>query len=240
MLAPFDFFEDANDKLYRLTNINISLSTLKRVTYSLGKKNTTWLSEKIELKNKLSYKESIKTQADRIVISNDGGRFKNINYTENGRTAKKNPEWKEAKAGVVFEVDETGKKTNNSYYYGVFEKQWKDLESHLNYAVNRFGLYNCRQFETLSDCGNGIKQMYERNFNIPDNKKYFDIADFYHTLEYVWELGKIIYPNKKEPEISTEECKKWVNECVNILTELGGEKFKEFLKLESYDNKKRF
>ena len=101
LLTPFDFFEDANIKLYNPTNINLSLSALKRITNSVSEKNNDWLKDKIILKNKQFYNESKKAQADRIVISNDGGRFKNINFSEKGRNAKRNPEWKEAKAGVV-------------------------------------------------------------------------------------------------------------------------------------------
>jgi len=236
-LTPFDFYEDANDKLYDLTNINIGLSALKRVTNSIGKENNFWLTEKINQKNKQSYKENIVNKSDRIILSNDGGRFKKINFEKKGRNAKRNPEWKEAKAGVVFEINDEGEKINKSYYYGGFEKNWYELEAHLNYAANRFGIIYCRQFETISDSGNGIKQMYERKFNLPDNKKYFDATDFYHTLEYLWELGKKIFPNKENIENASKECEKWIHECTNILLESGGEKLLEFFKLESYDNK---
>jgi len=56
-------------------------------------------------------------------------------------------------------------------------------------------------------------------------------------LRYIWNLGKIIYPNKQNPENATEECKKWIDECVKILIKSSGVEFKKFLELESYDNK---
>jgi len=236
-LTPFDYYEDANIKLYKLANLNLSTSTIKRVTNSLGKENINWINNKIEIKNQEMYSANIIEQSKRIVISNDGGRFRAINFTEKGRAAPKNPKWKEAKAGVVFEIDDAGKKTEKVYYYGKFDAKWQALGAHLIDATNRFGIQYCRQFETLSDCGNGIKQMYEREFNMPDNKVYFDASDYYHTTEYLWELGKKIFPNNEDNEITTKACEIWVKKCIDILLKEGGKKLLKFFKLESYDNK---
>jgi len=104
-------------------------------------------------------------------------------------------------------------------------------------AVNRFGIDFCRQFETLSDCGSGLKQMYQRSFSTPDNKKYFDAADFYHTIEHLWELGKKIFPDNKNIDEATEQCKEWIKSCIDILFESGGKQLLEFIELERYDNK---
>jgi hypothetical protein len=237
-LTPFDFFVDANEKLYELTGINISVSTMKRVTNNIAKQNNKWLEKLIKHKNKQSYEENIVINSERIVISNDGGRFKKINSEKKmGRKSPKNPEWKEAKAGIVFEIDENGKKINKSYFYGKFEKKWSDLEENLKYIINRFNIIKCKQYETISDNGNGLKQMYVRIFGEANNKIYFDLSDFFHTIEHLVELGKIIYPNKNNAEETSEECGVFIKNSTDILIEKGGEKLLDFFRLEAYDNK---
>lgn len=237
LLTPFEKYKESCEKLYTFANINMSLSSLKRVTNELAEEKAEWLSQEVKTKNEMSIKDNIRYQADRLVISNDGGKLKIITSNKSGRNAKKKPEWKEFKVGTVFEIDAEGIKTNNICFYGRTLCEWKDLESELNYYAKRFGLNYCRQFETLSDCGNGIKQMYVRQFDNPDNKKYFDVADFYHVSEHLWNLGDKIYPNKIDINKKSVECNNFTETCEKILLESGGEKLIEFFNLQKKNNR---
>jgi len=236
LITPFEKYAKACEKLYSLANINISLSSLKRVTNKLSKENVEWLFQDIKSKNEMSIKDNIRYQTKRLVISNDGGRYKVITSNNACRNSPKKPQWKEFKAGTVFEINDEGNKADNICFYGKGDCKWTELEPSLNYYTKRFGIDYCRQFETLSDCGNGIKQMYIRQFNKADNKIYFDAADFYHVSEHLWELGDKIYPNKCEPDKKSFECNKLVNKCEEILLEKGGSQLIDFLKSEKKNN----
>ncbi|HPG29483.1 MAG TPA: hypothetical protein PLQ81_01760 [bacterium] len=235
--TPYTNFKESTDTLYNLKRINISESGLKDISREICEEHGEWFRNMIKEKNINSKEKSLKKQADRIVISNDGGRIKLIQSEKNtGRNAKKNAEWKEVKMGETYEIDENGNKSDNIFAYGLINKKWEKIEPFLKYSVNAFGISDCKQFETLSDCGNGIKEMYLRNFGEPDNKKYFDSADFYHCAEHLCEAAKIVHMNSNCQDKLSPEANSWYEKHKDILYSQSGEELVRIFNLEAEIN----
>jgi hypothetical protein len=236
-LAPFNIFEKVMKILYDVGNINISLSQIKDISNEIANENNKWIKKTVSEKNNKAIDFSLRKSSKRIAISNDGGRIQILKSTNKpGRKAKKEHEWKEVKLGIVYELDETGKKKDKTIYYGDIGKNWHEIEPYLIEACNRLGIHNAEKVVTLSDCGNGIMQMYFRRFGKPDYKIYFDIADFFHSCEYIWKIAKDMYPNNEIPDKASPPAEKWAHICKDILERFGGEGLLLFFENEKKSN----
>jgi hypothetical protein len=191
MMEPY---EVASRMLDRIGGIQISSSSLQKITKTVGDK----LVEKEDdaLKEENNYEKPEKN-IDLLVSSFDGAFIKTKN------------DWKEVKTGVVYEVkagkDNKQHAINKSYISRI--ENYKDFGRRIYEESCRRNYFNAKQTVVIGDGGKWIWKISKQYY-----PKSIEIVDWYHASEHIWDIVECMYGSR-----INEEGKKVEEKCEDFL-----------------------
>lgn len=192
MLEPYEM---ASEMLEKVGGINISSSTLQRITKSIGEK---LVRNEDNLTTDSSYEKTSKN-IDKLVISCDGTCIN----TEN--------EWKEVKNGAIYEIKANTKgelhAINKSYISRI--ENCQDFGKRLYIESRRRCLGYAKQVITIGDGAKWIWDLFNNYY--PNSIK---IIDWYHATEHLWSIIELMFGNREN-----EQGKIFEKECEDLLYE---------------------
>jgi len=192
-VGQLDSYEQSSEITKRLLGLQISDTTIHRITDSLGLECEEWLAEE-DLRNDLSEQEIIYTQVDGSMI------------------LTREEKWKEVKLGRIFGTDsclsvsESRNWLKESEYVSHLGGH-REFENKMSAILDDYADLN----ENLVFINDGAK--WQWNWIDAEYPKATQILDFYHAMEHIGKfLTLILKPSERKQNMS---------KCSTILKEEG-------------------
>lgn len=194
-------------KILGLHSIQVTASRMRKVGIGMGE-----LGQKIGIRGILKDGETL--QDKRVVVSFDGGRSRT--REANGKRNKKgnaqfDTPWKEPKIIVIQVLNETGeveRKKSIPFYYGTMKSTNKAMKK-MEEALILLGADKASILQFISDGAlsiwRNIKKVIRR-VGIAFSKVVFTL-DYYHGVEHLKELSKMLPEEEKKQKVVFEEWK---------------------------------
>jgi hypothetical protein len=187
-------FAQASKLLAELSGIDLSESTIARVTQQAGQQ-----ADQIEQQQAATIRQQNHPPeapvAGRLYNSADGAMIHTLE------------KWQEVKTHVCYWKDAQGQQHTR------YRSRLETVESFVGHAwalAARWGLENCRQSVLIGD---GAAWIWERLGPIFDES--IQIVDWFHAAEHLWACGRALYPDVKGT--TSQACKDWIEPHKELL-----------------------
>ncbi|MCB9126690.1 MAG: ISKra4 family transposase [Ardenticatenales bacterium] len=198
--ATQDAFEQATDVLQRLTLVEVSSSSLRRVTTELGALAraeeeavvvAAWAGDDPEIENQIAADHPFYISMDGIMVNN----------REIG--------WKECKVGAVYhtKVDRNNKVRAIDHSYIADLTTAAPFGQPLWVEAQRRGLARASHVVVIGDGAEWIWKLAAEHF-----PQATQIVDWYHASQYVWSAARAIYGEE-------EQATQWADRALTALSE---------------------
>lgn len=192
MLEPYD---TASEMMKKVGGIEISSSSLQKITKSIGERLVKKEDEQVNSENYNNSK--MNKNIDLLIISSDGACIN----TENG--------WKEVKNGTIYQI-----KKNTNGELEAFDKSYisriencSDFGKRLYYESRRRHLGSAKEVVTIGDGAKWIWDMFGNYY-----PRATQIVDWYHATEHLWNIIELMYGNR-----DNEKGKDFEKRCEDFL-----------------------
>ena len=166
-------------------------------------------------------------RAGRIYVMSDNSKMP-MQLGKRGRRAKKKQAgepadpWRDARALLIFEESDLASNPSGKRRYilrrrvishiGTLE-EWYRL---VFMAFYEEGVFWACEVVIVNDGGNGIWEMFEELLPSTERRRVVQILDWYHAVQYLWKVGRLLKGVTKEGDPSSACCD-WVRGLVDYL-----------------------
>jgi hypothetical protein len=206
VVAVDDSFGQSSRKIEQLLGQRVSGRTIERLVHQVGA---------VELADRQGHLADVRMrhQAPEAQVQP-----KRLYVAVDGTTVHEEDGWHEVKLASVYWHDEHGNR--HCRYVGSFEDS-QQFGWLLWYAACVCGLREAEEIVYIGDGAAWIRTEHERHF-----RRATFIIDWYHASEHVWDCGKVLFGE------GTEQTKRWVAGCLDLLWDGWTKKLLDALRME--------
>ena len=191
---------EVGTKILGLHSINVNASRMRELSLSMGE-----LGQKVGIEGLILEGENLKGK--RVVVSYDGGRSR-TRQSKKKRNAKGNiqyhTKWREPKIIVIHVLDEQGELARKKvlpFYYGTL-RSTKVAMSKLKEALILLGAKQAEIVQFISDGAMYLESNRRSNKGSRNDLSKAEFTlDYYHAVEHLKDLSKLLGGKKKEQNV---------------------------------------
>jgi hypothetical protein len=190
IMAETEAFDIAEDKLKRLTGLEVSAKEIQIISEKVG----NYLYSNVEKEAK-EFEENPNLNISEPIVDRSKER---IYVTADGSMVNTRKGWKEVKLGSVFSEKDLLQlsKDRNFIYKKEYIATFSDVNTFrplLLHTTKKYGVESAKEVVFIADGAQWIWNMAEEGF--PNS---IQILDWYHAKEHIFDCGKKVFPNDCE------------------------------------------